>query len=73
MNTQEELAEADGMQLLTSKQVAKLLALSQYTVNELIRDGKLGYVPINDRDRRIRLDQVHKFIAERTVDRTTDP
>ena len=53
--------------LLSPKDVAEILGISVKTVHKLVRDGKLGCVQVNDRDRRFTEDQVREYVEERTL------
>lgn len=63
-NEQESIAIA---RLLSPKDVAEILGISVKTVHKLVRDGKLGCVQVNDRDRRFTEDQVREYVEERTL------
>jgi excisionase family DNA binding protein len=53
--------------LLSPKNVSEILGISVKTVHKLVRDGKLGCVQVNDRDRRFTEDQVRGYVEERTL------
>jgi excisionase family DNA binding protein len=53
--------------LLSPKNVSEILGISVKTVHKLVRDGKLGCVQVNDRDRRFTEDQVREYVEERTL------
>lgn len=59
---------SDNDRLLTIETVAAQLGLRPKTVNQFVRDGKLGCVQLTRRDRRITRTQLEEFIESRTVE-----
>lgn len=53
--------------LLTIKETAERLALSPYTVKEMIRKREIEHVKINSRVSRVRASVLENFINKRTI------
>ena len=58
---------ADITDLLKPEQTASVLGISKKTLHRLCREGRIGYVKINDKERGFRRDQIHDYIERRTV------
>jgi len=48
--------------ILTIEQVANLLSVSKWLVYKYIRDGKMSYIQLSPRRKRILKSQLHKYI-----------
>ena len=55
------------MQLLTIKETAERLALSPYTVKEMIRRREIEHVKINSRVSRVSEQVLDEFINKKTI------
>ena len=55
------------MQLLTIKETAERLALSPYTVKEMIRRRQIEHVKINSRVSRVSEQVLDEFINKKTI------
>ena len=53
--------------LMTIKETAERLALSPYTVKEMIRKREIEHVKINSRVSRVRASVLENFIKQRTI------
>jgi excisionase family DNA binding protein len=53
--------------IMKPEQAASLLGISKKTLHRLCREGRIGYVKINDKHRGFRRDQIHDYIERRTV------
>ena len=53
--------------IIKPEQAAALLGISKKTLHRLCREGRIGYVNINDKERGFRCDQLHDYIERRTV------
>ena len=58
--------------LLSAKEVARILGLSESTIREMARDGELGYVQVRPTRRMFTHELVHEFI-ESHIERASTP
>ena len=62
----------DITELLKPKQAASKLGISVKTLHRLCREGRIGFVKINQKERGFTLDQIHDYIDRQTVPRRID-
>ncbi len=56
-----------SVQLLSAREVAKILLIGESTVNQLTRDGLLGYVKVTPSRKRFTEQLIREFIESQTV------
>ena len=62
----------ESMNLLIPEQAALKLGISKKTLHRLCREGRIGYVKINSKERSFRPEQIQEYIERQTVPASVD-